>query len=340
MGRKSGEITAEAAMRKATRQILTVVAVGLVLIAADIIASIDSGIEVRNSEGRLTLIRPEAGEDSGYLTLTAKIEGEAGTYEETLNVMVQPYEDKAEGEENNEEQKTDDETTTEEKMAADLRSIADGINADSSLKKVSLPSELETGEKIIWTADGRPKTNTVAIVILIMLLTGVLYKERFSELRKQEEANRESVLRQLPGFINRIVLLLNAGMVLSSAFGRAVEESTKSSDTKDDYFYDNLRKIYVSMNSANGSMNKEFMLFAKRSGVKELMRVSNIINDNVSKGTALTHKLKSEGDMLWLARKKRCEELGRLAETKLTLPLVIFLVVLIVITIAPALLEL
>ena len=134
MGRKSGEITAEAAMRKATRQILTVVAVGLVLIAADIIASIDSGIEVRNSEGRLTLIRPEAGEDSGYLTLTAKIEGDAGTYEETLNVMVQPYEDKADGSENNEEQKTDDETTTEEKMAADLRSIADGINADGSLK--------------------------------------------------------------------------------------------------------------------------------------------------------------------------------------------------------------
>ncbi len=44
--------------------------------------------------------------------------------------------------------------------------------------------------------------------------------------------------------------------------------------------------------------------------------------------------------MLWLERKKSCEERGRLAETKLTLPLMIFLMVLIVITVAPALMEL
>ncbi|MFQ7012468.1 MAG: hypothetical protein ACLRTA_08070, partial [Clostridia bacterium] len=59
-----------------------------------------------------------------------------------------------------------------------------------------------------------------------------------------------------------------------------------------------------------------------------------------SKGTGLTEKLQAESEILWMNRKKNCEERGRLAETKLTLPLVIFLLVLIVITIAPALLEL
>ncbi|MBQ3184719.1 MAG: hypothetical protein IJB54_01905, partial [Firmicutes bacterium] len=68
--------------------------------------------------------------------------------------------------------------------------------------------------------------------------------------------------------------------------------------------------------------------------------VSNIIEDNVNKGTELTGKLRSESDMLWMDRKKKCEEMGRLAETKLTLPLMLFLIVLIVITVAPALLEL
>ena len=70
------------------------------------------------------------------------------------------------------------------------------------------------------------------------------------------------------------------------------------------------------------------------------MRVSNIINDNINKGVELTDKLQAESEILWLNRKKSCEEKGRLAETKMTLPLMLFLMVLIIITVAPALLEL
>lgn len=79
---------------------------------------------------------------------------------------------------------------------------------------------------------------------------------------------------------------------------------------------------------------------AKESGIRELMRVSNIINDNINKGVELTDKLQAESEILWLNRKKSCEEKGRLAETKMTLPLMLFLMVLIIITVAPALLEL
>ena len=78
----------------------------------------------------------------------------------------------------------------------------------------------------------------------------------------------------------------------------------------------------------------------RESGIRELMRISNIINDNVNKGVELTDKLQAESELLWMNRKKSCEEKGRLAETKLTLPLMIFLMVLIMITVAPALLEL
>ena len=93
-------------------------------------------------------------------------------------------------------------------------------------------------------------------------------------------------------------------------------------------------------------MNREFREFARahRSAggdtAKELMRISNIISDNISKGVELTDKLQRESETLWLNRKRDCEERGRLAETKLTLPLTFFLLVLIVITVSPALLEL
>jgi tight adherence protein C len=41
---------------------------------------------------------------------------------------------------------------------------------------------------------------------------------------------------------------------------------------------------------------------------------------------------------MWQNRKKRVEELGKLADTKLTFPLTILLLVLIMVTITPALL--
>ncbi len=70
------------------------------------------------------------------------------------------------------------------------------------------------------------------------------------------------------------------------------------------------------------------------------MRISNILSDNMSKGVDLTEKLTRESEVFGIGRKKNCEEKGRLAETKLTLPLMVFLMVLMVVTVAPALMEL
>ncbi|MEG0662665.1 MAG: hypothetical protein RR472_05245, partial [Anaerovoracaceae bacterium] len=61
--------------------------------------------------------------------------------------------------------------------------------------------------------------------------------------------------------------------------------------------------------------------------------------DNIHKGADLSGKLQRESESLWFNRKKYAEEKGRLAETKLTLPLVILLLVLVMITIAPAMME-
>ena len=100
-----------------------------------------------------------------------------------------------------------------------------------------------------------------------------------------------------------------------------------------------LTQIGRAVRETNGSLCQELQQFAKRSGVKELIRISNILSDNLNKGTDLSEKLKQENSLLWLARKQQSEEKGRLAETKLTLPLMILLLVLIMMTIAPAMME-
>lgn len=327
-------------MDKTNKQMIIVLIIGIVLIAADIIISEGEGVEVEMSNGQLQLVRPEAGEDSGYLSLKAEVKGEDGIYEKTVNIRIEPYE----RETGNETLKQNEDDgmlmSDEERLDYDLRMIADGVNKDVSKKKVSLPAKLDTGESVTWMIEETSQTNTLVILLLMVSTIVLLYRERNSAVRKKAALEKESVLTQLPGFINRLVLLLNAGMVINNAFKKAVEESATGYKDNTDYFYNNMNAIYISMNKANGVMGKELKDFARKSGVQELMRISNIINDNLSKGTELTHKLQSESELLWMGRKKRCEELGKLAETKLTLPLLLFLLVLIVITIAPALLEL
>ncbi len=333
-------LTAEAAGRKARRQIITVLVAGAVLLIADLAVSAKSFVNVVEENGRLYMIRPLTAEEPAYLTLRAEISGEKASVEKKVDVMLEPYGERDEEEEKKKEEKSETSAAEREQLEYELRRITSSFNDDTEMKEIALPAALDSGEKISWEIEKNPGTNVPVISALTMLVAFCIYKNRFAAMEKQRKENRESVIRQLPEFVNRLVLLLNAGLVITGAFERTIEEGLSFKSNENDYFYGKLREIYISSKTANGSLNVEFRRVAKESGIRELMRVSNIINDNINKGVELTGKLQAESELLWMNRKKSCEEKGRLAETKLTLPLMIFLMVLIMITVAPALLEL
>ena len=90
------------------------------------------------------------------------------------------------------------------------------------------------------------------------------------------------------------------------------------------------------MKSVNSAFDAEFRDFARRSGVRELLRLSNIITDNMNKGTELVSKLEQESALMWHMSKKQVEERGRIAESKMTFPMAVMLLALILVTSAPA----
>lgn len=150
-------------------------------------------------------------------------------------------------------------------------------------------------------------------------------------LKKQKQAERQNVTEELPDFTNRLVLLLNAGLVLTSAAAKITDE-----EERDCYFYRELKNINERVMNVNSSFVTEFREFAKRSGVRELLRLSNIITDNINKGADLISKLEQESAFMWHMSKKQVEERGRIAESKLTFPMALMLIALVMITAAPA----
>ena len=165
-------ITREEANKRAKKHIATILIVGLVIMAADLIVSSGKGVEVESSYGQLYLVRPEAGEDSGYVSLVAEVEGKDGSYKKNMDIILKPYSKQEKEEKDSQNNGSSLEMTEEEKLEYYLRNITDEINNDSTVKKVGLPVKLETGEMI--------KLNPVEI------------KERYEEIMT---AKKEELLR-------------------------------------------------------------------------------------------------------------------------------------------------
>lgn len=324
-----------AKIEKARRNLLIKCAAFVMLICAaaayDLLLGAESAGNLKLGSGGqiLEIQRPDPKTGSVSFSTEVVIQGPDGKETKEYYITIDPIGKK-------EEQQPADslEKTEAEKNEQQMRQVIAQLNADTASERVRLPDHLETGERLIWKQV--QDTSLPLYFIMALAAAALIYKMRFYEIEKEEKQAAESIVRELPEFINKLVLLLNAGVVLNTAFLKAVDDRMKRGRAPD-YFYTQLERVCRSVQEVNGSLHQELRRFAKRSGVKELMRISNIISDNVSKGADLAEKLKKENDLLWFSRKQQSEEKGRLAETKLTLPLVILLSVLILITIAPAL---
>lgn len=325
------------------KKICIVLIAGFVLILGDfLIQSAGSGNVYRDAKGNVLLLRPDEGASAEHVYLKANVRGGKDgkdTYEKHFEISVDPYSKDQEKETDSKAEEQEPSVMEfDEVVSYELRSAVSEINDDISARKVTLPSTLPSGAKIYWSTE--KKTNTFPIIILTVLTCIWLYRSKYSLQKRIQKIRKQSIIQELPEFVNKLVLLLNAGLVLNTAFEITVEESLASQEKETNYFTGKMQSIYTNMKQMNSPLQTEFRAFAKESGDNGVMRISNILSDNISKGVELTEKLQRESEVLWINRKRDCEERGRISETKLTVPLTLFLLVLVVITVSPALLEL
>jgi len=225
-------------------------------------------------------------------------------------------------------------------MEKQLTESIEKIVGTNGRSEIILPVELN-GAKLKWHL--RKNNNLPLLFIVFIIAVLVAYFTRYDQINKEIKVVEESIMRDLPEFMNKLVLLLNAGLVASSAIHKIVAdyEELFQHDKKKNrrYLYEELYQIQKKADQSNTPLVKELRQFALRSGVREFIRITAVISDNWDKGSTMVEKLQGESEFLWISRKKRAEEWGRLAETNLTFPIMIKLIVLIVITIAPAMMN-
>ncbi|MEF9921665.1 MAG: hypothetical protein RR769_02025 [Anaerovoracaceae bacterium] len=226
--------------------------------------------------------------------------------------------------------------TEEQKVNREINNVIDGIEETQS-GRAMLPSTVGDGVKLRWSTS---KNYDFLYIMLIFLLVILAMYFNWRDKDKRIEKKRKYIIRQfLPCFINQLLLLLNSGLIFVDAFEKICQGYRQREPDKSNYFI----RLIVEIDDEAKNQNKNPIVilnnYGKKSNVKEFARVTSIILDSQYKGINLSGKLEIEGEILWQNRKKLAEEKGKLAETKLTFPLAVLLLVLIVITAAPAIMQ-
>ena len=173
----------------------------------------------------------------------------------------------------------------------------------------------------------------MAAAPMVMLFA---YRSEKDKEKKEAQRKRNDIIRNLPAFGTKLELFLNCGMVYEDAMSKVIDGYSKE-------FPNELSKLISDakeLSLISGRDEMEILGEKSRSlKIKELTRITAMIADSKYKGTELGEKLSREGEYLWQRRIKTAEENAKLAELKLSLPLALQLLSLIIITAAPAVIQ-
>ncbi len=154
--------------------------------------------------------------------------------------------------------------------------------------------------------------------------------------KKTSKKNRADTVTALPEFLDQMMLLLNSGKILSEAFMMIAEGYRALPDPSGNYLTAAVIDICDRSRAAGEDVIIGFYRFAASSNIKELSRVARILSEDRAKGTDLWEKLTDESERLWDERRSLAAERIRLAESRMSFPLGMMLIALIIITAAPA----
>ena len=219
-----------------------------------------------------------------------------------------------------------------------VEEVAEELSAGSEGDSVSLPREIGEDISLTWKAYDAGSAGMITVAGIIAAL--VAFSRRYSSAEREIRKYRQEIVRHFPSFIDKLVLLLNSGLTVISAMDKIASDYEKQAESERiNPLAAEISVMGRRVREMNASVAKEWKDLSARTGINEIMRFSTIIEDNLHKGTVLAEKLEVEGNLLREREKKSVQEKMRMIDTKLTLPMILMLFSLVLVTVAPAMMQ-
>jgi len=219
-----------------------------------------------------------------------------------------------------------------ELIMKELEEIQDGTRNE---KVMTLPSEMNA-EQISWSY--KKRNTSILLLFATPMLAIAIYFGTDRDLKKQVADRNEQLKLDYPEIVSSLALLIGAGMTVPNAWQRVVKDyrAKKQETGKTRYAYEEMLLTIYEMESGT-TQTKAYERFGRRCRVQSYNRLATMLSQNVRKGAAnLAMLLREEAVYAFEERKHTARRLGEKAGTKLLVPMMMLLGMIMVVIMVPA----
>ena len=209
--------------------------------------------------------------------------------------------------------------------------LASSEEESSEEEERVLPANTEEGS-LHWY---RGEQHLLAKIILVggICIFFVLYEER-QKLKRQLEERKRQLKMDYSQIVNQIAILTGAGMPVFRAWERIVKDyERKKGDER--YAYEEMCLTYSKIKEGEGEISA-YEKFGENCGLREYRRLALLLNRNIRQGAAgMGALLEREAAESFEERKALARARGEEAGTRLLLPMMIYLMLVVLLVVLP-----
>lgn len=184
---------------------------------------------------------------------------------------------------------------------------------------------MEDNSLALWAAG-------MAAAVMVFLLLD-------RDLHEQLERRKKSLHREYSEIVHKLALFVGAGMTIRGAFQKIAgdyEAKCRGGGKKSPAYEEILYTCRELRSGVSEALSYEH--FGRRTGLQEYVRLSTLLVQNLKRGSStLLERLRDEADKSAEERLQRSKKLGEEAGTKLLVPMVLMLAVVMAVIMIPAL---
>jgi len=154
------------------------------------------------------------------------------------------------------------------------------------------------------------------------------------QIDKKVKQRKEEIQREFPEFLNKLIILVNAGLPVSSAIYKAIKDSKGTGE-----LYKELNRTLNDIAAGKPEL-QSYEAFAARCGLAEISMFVAVLVQNLRKGNSeLVPMLRIQAVTCWENRKNAAKKLGEEASAKLLIPMVMIFIAILIMVMAPAIMQ-
>lgn len=202
--------------------------------------------------------------------------------------------------------------------------------------QVRLPEKIE-GKKISFYKPNVPIYKWLWLIGLAVAIMIFVLKD--NDLKKDIEKRNSQMKKDYSEIVSKLLIYYDAGISVKNSFRKIIDEYEKRKLVEKNfrrYAYEEIKLMLLKIE--NGAYEQEAIReFGNRCGVHCYMRMANILEQNLRRGTKeMSYALREEMQHSMMERKNNVSKRGEEMTTKLLGPLVIMLIISIAIIVVPA----